>query len=72
MGKGHYREVWAVAVTPDSRHAVSGSDDGALKVWDLGKGTSSGPTCSSTRVRTMGSSSIGSTATHDEHTRLKA
>ena len=27
-----------MAVSPDGRHAVSGSDDGTLAVWDLGTG----------------------------------
>ena len=30
--------VKAVAVTPDGRRAVSGSDDRTLKVWDLEQG----------------------------------
>ena len=30
--------VMAVAVTPDGRRAVSGSDDRTLKVWDLEQG----------------------------------
>ena len=36
--EGHGEEVWAVAVTPDGRRAVSGSDDRTLKVWDLEQG----------------------------------
>ena len=35
---GHGAPVLAVAVTPDGRRAVSGSDDGTLKVWDLEQG----------------------------------
>jgi WD40 repeat protein len=27
--------VWALAVTPDGRKAISGSNDGTLEVWDL-------------------------------------
>jgi WD40 repeat protein len=36
--QGHTESVWAVAVTPDGRWAVSGSDDHTLKVWDLESG----------------------------------
>jgi hypothetical protein len=36
--EGHASEVTAVAVTPDGRHVVSGSDDETLKVWDLERG----------------------------------
>ena len=35
---GHTETVWAVAVTPDGRRAVSGSRDNTLKVWDLESG----------------------------------
>jgi WD40 repeat protein len=35
---GHTAMVEAVAVTPDGRHAVSGSFDKTLKVWDLQTG----------------------------------
>jgi WD40 repeat protein len=37
--EGHGGWVTAVAVTPDGRRAVSGSDDGMLKLWDLEQGT---------------------------------
>jgi WD40 repeat protein len=33
--EGHAGRVRAVALTPDGRRAVSGSDDKTLKVWDL-------------------------------------
>ena len=36
--EGHGDGVRAVAVTPDGRRAVSGSDDRTLKVWDLEQG----------------------------------
>ena len=35
---GHSGRVRAVAVTPDGRYAVSGSEDGTLKVWGLKTG----------------------------------
>ena len=35
---GHGGGVYAVAVTPDSRFAISGSSDNTLKVWDLETG----------------------------------
>jgi hypothetical protein len=35
---GHQREVRSVAVSPDGRHAVSGSSDGTVAVWDLQTG----------------------------------
>ena len=36
--EGHTNRVNAVAVTPDGRHVVSGSDDKTLRVWDLATG----------------------------------
>src|SRR5262249_36287021 len=35
---GHQHWVGAVAVTPDGRYALSGSDDCTLKLWDLTTG----------------------------------
>jgi WD40 repeat protein len=35
---GHARGVWAVALTPDGRRAVSASRDNTLKVWDVQTG----------------------------------
>ncbi len=32
--RGHTKAVRAVALTPDGRHVVSGSDDGTIRVWD--------------------------------------
>ncbi|MEA3324138.1 MAG: TIR domain-containing protein [Euryarchaeota archaeon] len=36
--EGHTGSVDAVAVTPDGRYAISGSDDNTLKVWDIESG----------------------------------
>jgi WD40 repeat protein len=36
--KGHSSDVVAVAVSPDGRHAVSGSSDTTAKLWDLERG----------------------------------
>jgi len=36
--EGHTGPVWAVAVTPDGRRVVSGSDNHTVKVWDLESG----------------------------------
>ncbi|MGD8473673.1 MAG: WD40 repeat domain-containing protein, partial [Anaerolineae bacterium] len=35
---GHDRPVTGVAVTPDGRRAISSSEDGRIKVWDLASG----------------------------------
>ncbi len=35
VSRGHSGEVYALAVTPDGRQVVSGSQDKTLKVWDL-------------------------------------
>jgi WD40 repeat protein len=36
--KGHENWVQAVAVTPDGKHAVTGSNDNTARVWDLATG----------------------------------
>ena len=36
---GHTAPIRCLAVTPDGRWAVSGGDDHAVRVWDLGAGT---------------------------------
>ncbi|MDP6513903.1 MAG: TIR domain-containing protein [SAR202 cluster bacterium] len=36
--EGHMDSVWGVAVTPDDKTVISGSDDNSLKVWDLETG----------------------------------
>jgi WD40 repeat protein len=37
--KGHTQTVRGVAFTRDGRFAVSGSDDGTVRVWDVTSGT---------------------------------
>jgi hypothetical protein len=41
--KGHTGNVWGVAVTPDGKTLVSGSDDKTLKVWDLATANAAPP-----------------------------
>ena len=36
--RGHDRDIFAVAVTPDGQRQVSGSYDKTLKVWNLASG----------------------------------
>jgi len=36
--EGHTDPVEAVAVTPDGKHAISGSDDNTIRVWDIKTG----------------------------------
>ncbi len=36
--EGHKNSVYAVAVTPDGRDVISGSEDRTLKIWDLKTG----------------------------------
>ena len=36
--EGHTARITATSVTPDSRHALSGSLDGTLRLWNLGNG----------------------------------
>lgn len=38
VASGHSKQVNAIAVIPDGRHAVSVSDDGTLKTWDIESG----------------------------------
>lgn len=35
---GHQDQIWTVAVTPDSRHVISGSNDNSVKIWNLRQG----------------------------------
>jgi WD40 repeat protein len=32
---GHTGQVWSVAVTPDGRSIVSGSEDGTIRLWPM-------------------------------------
>ena len=34
MDLGHSSSVYAVAISPDGKYIVSGSDDKSIKVWD--------------------------------------
>src|SRR5262249_62368056 len=36
--RGHTRPVWAIALSPDGRSLASGSQDGALSLWDAATG----------------------------------
>src|SRR5690242_1494602 len=36
--EGHGGDVWAIAVSPDGRHVVTGSHDNTLALWNLEKG----------------------------------
>jgi WD40 repeat protein len=60
-----------VAVSPDDRFAVSGSDDGTLKSWDLNRAPAASVTRDhADRVRAVGIAHDGLTAisTSDDHT----
>ena len=49
MHLGHTRGVSTVAISPDGKYIVSGSDDKSIKVWELSSGreirTLEGKTC---------------------------
>jgi WD40 repeat protein len=51
------RDITALAVFPDGRYALTGSEDGALKYWDLSKGGSQGLHSHRGRVRAVAVSS---------------
>ncbi len=38
MPQGHTSDVNSVAVTPDGKWAVSGSDDMSVRIWELATG----------------------------------
>ena len=35
--RGHTDEIWGMALSPDGRHIVSGSDDRTIRIWDAKK-----------------------------------
>jgi WD40 repeat protein len=35
--EGHNASVYALAATPDRTKALSGSQDGTIRIWDLGR-----------------------------------
>lgn len=35
---GHSKAIWSVALSPDCRHAVTGSEDRTLRLWDVATG----------------------------------
>ncbi|NES71613.1 MAG: serine/threonine protein kinase, partial [Okeania sp. SIO2D1] len=37
--EGHSGAIWSLAISPDNRILVSGSNDGTIKVWNLLTGT---------------------------------
>ena len=55
--QGHTHLVSAVAITPDGRRAVSGSDDSTLRVWDL----ETGQTLTTLQGHTLGVSAVAIT-----------
>jgi len=50
--KGHSDSVISIAISPDGKYIVSGSDDNTIKLWDISSGK---------EVRTFGGIVIGLT-----------
>ncbi|MBK5292629.1 MAG: hypothetical protein JJE04_13245 [Acidobacteriia bacterium] len=61
--EGHTGHVTSVAVMPDGRSAISGSDNGTVRVWDL----KSGPVLRKLRGHTGSVCSVRTTADVDCH-----
>ena len=69
--EGHSESITSVAVSPDDHFAVSSSNDGSIKSWDLNRApVASSARDHSDRVRAVGIASDGLTAisTSDDHT----
>jgi len=57
--RGHTQDIELVAVTPDGKYAITGSDDSTARVWKLADGTSIALTGHDGPIETMTLSSDG-------------
>ena len=47
---GYTQSVWTIPFSPDGRHIVPGSDDGAIRTWDAESSAAVGKPLKATRV----------------------